>query len=52
MFLLKTQVTSPSELYIADASLKNINLVSNFNSWVKEKKLSLPERKLLLMKKG
>ena len=48
----KTQVSDPSELYIADASMKNIKLVSNFNSWVKEKKLSMPEKKTFVNDKG
>ncbi len=48
----KTQVTSPSELYVADAYLKNTSVVSGFNSWVKEKKLSLPEKKTFINEKG
>lgn len=48
----KTQVSDPSELYIADASMKNIKQVSNFNDWVKEKKLSMPEKKTFVNEKG
>lgn len=48
----KTQVTNPSELYIADASMKNVKAISNFNNWVKEKKLSLPEKKSFVNEKG
>ena len=48
----KTQVSDPSELYIADASMKNIKLVSNFNNWVKEKKLSMPAKKTFVNDKG
>jgi dipeptidyl aminopeptidase/acylaminoacyl peptidase len=48
----KTQVTNPSELYIADALMKNIKPASNFNNWVKEKKLSIPEKKSFTNEKG
>ena len=48
----KTQVSDPSELYISDASMKNIKLVSNFNNWVKEKKLSMPDKKTFVNDKG
>ena len=41
----KTQVSNPSELYFADANLKNEKKVSNFNDWVTTKKLSIPEKK-------
>lgn len=48
----KTQVSNPSEIYIADASMKNMKQVSNFNNWVKEKKLSIPEKKTFINEKG
>jgi dipeptidyl aminopeptidase/acylaminoacyl peptidase len=48
----KTQVSNPSELYIADASMKNIKQVSNFNKWVTEKKLSIPEKQSFINDKG
>ena len=48
----KTHVSDPSELYIADASMKNIKQVSNFNEWVKEKKISMPEKKTFINEKG
>ncbi|MDQ6757221.1 MAG: S9 family peptidase [Bacteroidota bacterium] len=48
----KTEVADPSELYIADASMKNIKQVSSFNNWVKEKKLSMPEKKTFTNNKG
>lgn len=48
----KTQVTDPSELFIADASMKNIKQVSNFNDWVKGRKLSMPEKKTFVNEKG
>ncbi len=48
----KTQVLNPSELYISDVSMKNIKQVSFFNNWVKEKKLSMPEKKTFINDKG
>ena len=44
----KTQVSNPSELYFADANLKNEKKVSNFNDWVINKKLSFPEKKTFI----
>jgi dipeptidyl aminopeptidase/acylaminoacyl peptidase len=40
----KTQVSNPSELYLADANLKKERKVSNFNDWVLTKKLSIPTK--------
>ena len=48
----KTQVTNPSELYLADATMKNTKQLSNFNDWVKERKLSIPEKKKFTNNKG
>ena len=48
----KTQVTNPSELFIADAFLKNEKKISDFNGWVLTKKLSLPEKKIFTNDKG
>lgn len=48
----KTQVANPSELFIADAALKNEKQVSNFNDWVKTKKLSFPEKNKFINDKG
>ncbi len=48
----RTQVSDPSELFVADASMKNIKQISNFNDWVKEKKLSVPEKKSFINDKG
>ena len=43
---VKTEVLNPSELYVADATAKNEKRISSFNhDWVKDKKLSLPEKK-------
>lgn len=44
----KTQISNPSELYFADANLKNEKKVSNFNDWVTNKKLSIPEKKTFI----
>ncbi|TDD99915.1 S9 family peptidase [Flavobacterium sandaracinum] len=41
----KTQVSNPSELYLADANFKNEKKISTFNDWVTTKKLSYPEKK-------
>jgi dipeptidyl aminopeptidase/acylaminoacyl peptidase len=48
----KIRVTNPSELYIADANLKNPKRVSDFNAWIQTKKLSLPEKKTFVNDKG
>lgn len=48
----KIKVANPSELYIADANAKNEKLVSDFNAWVKNKKLSFPENKTFVNDKG
>jgi dipeptidyl aminopeptidase/acylaminoacyl peptidase len=48
----RTQVTNPSELYMTDAALKNEKQLSDFNGWVKTKKLSLPEKKTFTNDKG
>ncbi|MFV8271172.1 S9 family peptidase [Flavobacterium sp. GT2N3] len=44
----KTQVTNPSELYFADANFKKEKKVSNFNEWVTNKKISIPEKKTFI----
>lgn len=48
----KIRVVNPSEVYIADASLKNVKQVSDFNAWLQTKKLSLPEKKTFVNDKG
>jgi dipeptidyl aminopeptidase/acylaminoacyl peptidase len=45
-------VLNPSELYTADAGLKTINRLSSFNDWVKEKKLTLPQKGSFVNDKG
>ncbi|MBC7749601.1 MAG: S9 family peptidase [Methylotenera sp.] len=41
----KTQVSNPSELYLADANFKKEKKISTFNDWVTTKNLSYPEKK-------
>jgi dipeptidyl aminopeptidase/acylaminoacyl peptidase len=48
----RTEVTNPSELYLADATMKNPVKLSNFNNWVTSKKLSLPEKGTFINNKG
>jgi dipeptidyl aminopeptidase/acylaminoacyl peptidase len=48
----KIRVANPSELYIADANLKNVKQVSDFNAWIQTKKLSIPEKKTFVNDKG
>ena len=48
----QTQVANPSELFISDLVLKNQKQVSVFNDWVKNKKLSFPEKKTFINDKG
>lgn len=48
----RTEVANPSELFVADGSLKNEKKLSQFNDWVKTKKLSFPEKKSFVNDKG
>lgn len=48
----KTEVQDPSEIYIADAGMKNIKALSSFNDWVKDKAISLPQKKTVVNNKG
>ena len=53
----RTEVTAPSDVYLADitakdVALKNTAKLSSFNEWVKDKKLSLPEKKTFVNNKG
>lgn len=46
LFFSKNEVANPHELYMADASAKGARRVTSLNhDWVKEKKLSMPEKK-------
>ena len=49
----KNEVANPSELYIADATARNAKLVTSLNTeWVKQKRLSFPEKKTFTNTKG
>ncbi|MBD0378122.1 MAG: S9 family peptidase, partial [Flavisolibacter sp.] len=48
----RTEVANPSEVYIADATLKNPKRISAFNDWVQRKKLSYPEKKTFTNNQG
>ncbi|HEY0655534.1 MAG TPA: S9 family peptidase [Chryseosolibacter sp.] len=48
----KIRVANPSELYIADLTMKSHKQVSDFNAWVQTKKLSFPEKKTFVNDKG
>ena len=48
----KTEVANPCELYMADANFKNVKQLSNLNDWVKQKRLSYPEKKTFTNDKG
>lgn len=48
----KTEVASPSEIYFSDVAMKEPAPLSAYNSWVKAKKLSLPEKKTFVNNKG
>ena len=51
--LVKTEVANPFELYVADGAAKNAKRISSFNyDWVKEKKLSFPEKFEFTNEKG
>ncbi len=50
---VKTEVANPFELYVSDGSGKNAKRLSNFNTdWIKNKKLSYPEKKSFVNEKG
>ncbi len=53
LFFVKTEVTDPFDLYLADADMKNEKRISDFNySWVQTKQLSFPEKKSFTNNKG
>ena len=50
---VKTEVANPFDLYVADAAGKNAKRISSFNyDWVKDKKLSFPEKAEFTNDKG
>lgn len=52
LVFVKTAVSNPFELYLADASVQNARQISHFNDWVQSKKLSFPEKKTFTNNKG
>lgn len=49
----KTAVSSPSELFIADASMKNQKTLTSLNTtWIKDRKISMPEKFTFKNEKG
>src|SRR5690606_27821952 len=49
----KTEVANPSEIYIADAQVKNDRRVTELNTgWLKDRQLSFPEKKTFVNDKG
>ncbi|HET7897191.1 MAG TPA: prolyl oligopeptidase family serine peptidase, partial [Flavisolibacter sp.] len=48
----KTEVANPSEVYVADLNMKSNIQLSDFNNWIKVKKLSFPEKKTFVNNKG
>ncbi len=50
---VKTSINSPFELFIADADMKNEKKLSSFNTdWIRDKKLSIPEKHTFTNNKG
>jgi dipeptidyl aminopeptidase/acylaminoacyl peptidase len=50
---VKTEVADPFDLYTSDAAGKNVSRISSFNyDWVKNIKLSYPEKKSFVNEKG
>lgn len=49
----RTDITSPSELYFADAAAKNAKRITSINAdWIRNKQLSLPEKRTFVNSKG
>jgi len=48
----QTGIRNPSELFVADAGLKNPQRVGDFNDWVKTRRLALPEKHRFVNDKG
>lgn len=48
----KTEVANPNELYAADLQMKNAVKLTNINDWVKNKALSMPEKRSFTNSKG
>ena len=53
MVYTRTDITSPFELYLADASAKNAKRITSLNTeWISKKRISLPEKKTFVNDKG
>ncbi len=53
LVFVKTEVANPFELYVADATGRNVKQVSSFNSeWLQSKQLSFPEKRVFKNEKG
>lgn len=53
LIYVKTAVANPYELYVSDLNNKNAKCLTTFNSeWLKDKKLSFPEKKYYTNSKG
>ncbi|OKS88504.1 S9 family peptidase [Mucilaginibacter polytrichastri] len=53
MVYVKTEVANPYELYTADLNNKSAKRITSFNyEWIKDKKLSFPEKKYYTNSKG
>jgi dipeptidyl aminopeptidase/acylaminoacyl peptidase len=48
----KTEIQNPSELYFTDSDFKKHRKASNFNDWVLNKKLSIPEKNTFVNELG
>ncbi|WP_426058301.1 S9 family peptidase [Hymenobacter sp. B1770] len=48
----QTGISNPSDLFVADASLKKAQRAGDFNDWVKTRRLSLPEKHTFVNDKG
>ena len=48
----KTEVANPNELYVADLQMKNASQLTTHNDWVKNKALSMPEKRYYTNSKG
>lgn len=49
---VKTEVTNPAEVYVANLELKNAVKLTHLHDWVKNKKLSVPEKRIYTNSKG
>ncbi len=48
----KTSITNPNELFVADLQMKNERQLTYFNDWVRNKAISIPEKRTLTDSKG